>query len=145
MNIKDLMKQKADLEAEIKAVYEDQIAPLQEQIAAVNIDIDHIIAPKLIDIRSLQNKEFGAVNIALDGYEVTSTIPKKVEWDQTKLGALFEAIMTAGDRPSNYMRIELKVAEKEYEKFVPEVKAMFADCRTVKPGTPSVKIEEVTT
>jgi len=141
--LKDLIAKRTDLENQIRSIQDAQIAPLQEQISNINVDIDHIIAPKLIDIRSLQKKEFGAVNITFDGYKITSTIPKKVEWDQEKLGNLFEAIMQAGDKPSNYMKMELKVAEKEYNAFVPEVKAMFAEARTVKPGKPTVNIEEV--
>lgn len=141
--LKRLISQRTDLEAQVKAIYDAQITPLQEQISAINIDIEHTIAQKLADIRSLQGKEFGAVNITMDGYKVTETVPKKVEWDQSKLLALFDAILTAGDKPSNYMKMELKVEEKNYDKMIPEVKAMFADCRTVKPGRPSVKFEEV--
>lgn len=141
--LKRLIAQRADLEAQVKAIHDAQIAPLQEQISAINIDIEHVISPKLVDVRSLQKKEFGAVNITMDGFKITETVPKKVEWDQSKLLDLFDAIITAGDKPSNYMKMELKVAEKDYDKMIPEVKAMFADCRTVKPGRPSVKFEEV--
>jgi len=143
VSLKELIAKRTDLENQIKAIYDTQIVPLQDQISDINIDIDHIIAPKLVDIRSLQKKEFGAVNITLDGYKVTSTIPKKVEWDQAKLLALFDTILQSGDKPSNYMRMELKVAEKDYAGFVPEIKAVFAEARTVKPGNASVKIEEV--
>jgi hypothetical protein len=57
---------------------------------------------------------------------------------------LFDAIATAGDDPRAYMKLKLEVSEKSYAEFVPEVQAMFSDCRTVKPGKPSIKFEEVT-
>ena len=141
--LNELMKRKADLEAEIQVLHEKYIAPIQEMISAVNIDIEHMVAGKLADLRKLQAKEFGAVNITLDGYKVTETVPKRVEWDQTKLDDLFRAITTAGDEPRNYMKVEFKVGEKEFNAFVPEVRAMFSDARTVTPGRPSLKFESL--
>lgn len=126
--LKDLLKQRSDLEA--------QMASLQESMQAVNIDIEHLLAAQLESLRKLQAKEFGAVNLVVDGIKVTETVPKKVEWDQDKMTNLFEAIRTAGDDPLNYMKVKLEVPEKAYDGFVPEVKAMFLDCRTVKPGKP---------
>jgi hypothetical protein len=141
--LKDLMAKRTDLEEQMRRAHEQHIAPLQEELNAVQVDIDHIIAPKLVNIRSLQQKQFGAVNITLDGFKVTSTVPKKVDWDQQKLLDVFNRILAAGDKPSEYMRMELKVPEKDYEAMRPEIQWMFADCRTVTPGKPTVKIEEV--
>ena len=135
MSLKELLSQ--------RAAYEAQITDIQGHINAINIDIEHILAGKLADLRKLQAKEFGAVNLVVDGFKVTETVPKKVEWDQDKMTNLFEAILKAGDVPFNYMRVKLEVPEKMYEGFVPEVKNMFSDCRTVKPGRPSIKFEEV--
>lgn len=131
--LKELLQQRAELEEKMMA--------LQECIQAINIDIEHVVAGKLADLRKLQGKDFGTVNLLLDGIKVAEVVPKKVEWDQDKMNALFDAIATAGDDPRAYMRMKLEVPEKLYEGFVPAVKAMFADCRTVKPGKPSLKFE----
>lgn len=134
--LKELLKQRAELEEKMTA--------LQDCINAINIDIEHAVAEQLANIRKAQAKEFGAVNITYDGIKVTETIPKKVEWDQQKMNDLFDAIATAGDDPRAYMKVKLEVPEKTYSEFLPEVQAMFADCRTVKMGKPSLKFEEVT-
>lgn len=133
--LKELLAQRAELEA--------QAALLQENINAVNVDIEHMLAGQLADIRRLQAKEFGAVNLTVEGFKITETVPKKVEWDQAKMNELFDAIATSGDDPRAYMKLKLEVSEKAYSEFVPAVQAMFAECRTVKPGRASLKFEEV--
>lgn len=126
-----------------RAEYEAEMIVLQGYINAVNVDIEHVLAEQLANIRKLQAKEFGAVNITYDGIKVTETVPKKVEWDQTKMNDLFDAIAAAGDDPRAYMKMKLEVSEKAFADFIPEVQALFSDCRTVKPGKPSLKFEEV--
>lgn len=133
--LKPLMQKKAEIEERLKAV--------QEELTAVNVDIEHVIAQKLADVRSLTGKEFGAVNLSLDGFKITETIPKKVEWDQEKLNGLFFKIMESGDKPSNYMKMKLEIGEKQYEAFPAQVQSIFAEARTVKPGKPQLKFEEV--
>ncbi|MDD2899010.1 MAG: hypothetical protein PHI31_09885 [Desulfuromonadaceae bacterium] len=131
--LKELIAKRTDLETQVMAI--------QEQIAAVNIDIEHVVAGKLADLRKLQGKEFGTVNLSLGGYKVTETVPKKVEWDQEKMNQMFDRIAAAGDDPRAYMKLKLEVSEKSYEAFPAPVQAMFADCRTVKPGKPSLKFD----
>jgi len=75
--------------------------------------------------------------------KITETVPKRVEWDQDKLAELFAKIMQHGDKPSNYMRMELTVPEKMFESMQPEIKEMFSEARTVKNGKATYKFEEV--
>ena len=126
-----------------KAEYEANLVIIQECIKDINIDIDHVLAESMASLRKMAGKEFGTVNLLMDGVRITETIPKKIEWDQEKMNALFDAIATAGDDPRAYMRLKLEVSEKAYAEFVPAVQSMFADCRTVKPGKASLKFEEV--
>lgn len=133
--LKELLQKKAEIEERLKTV--------QEELAAVNVDIEHLVSQKFVDLRSLTGKEFGAVNLSLDGVKITETIPKKVEWDQEKLGGLFFKILESGDKPSNYMKMKLEIGEKQFEAFAPGIKDIFAEARTVKPGKAQLKFEEV--
>lgn len=135
MTLKDLLQKKADIET--------RMSELQEELSAVNVDIGHLISQRLIDLRNLTGKEFGAVNLNFEGFKITETVPKKVEWDQDKLSQVFDRIATAGDDPRAYMKVKLEVGEKQYEAYPQEVKSIFAEARTVKPGRPQVKFEEV--
>ena len=134
--LKELLKKREQYEAELIVV--------QEYIQSVNIEIEHMLAQRLADLRKLQAKEFGAVNLTLDGYKVTETITKKVEWDQEKLQGLFKRISESGDQPSNYMRMKLDIPEKMYGEFPDQIKGIFAEARTIKTGRPTLKFEEVT-
>jgi hypothetical protein len=119
------------------------MAPLNDEMTAVMDQIRTVYFDKLKQLRDLSGKEFGVVHLALDGIKVSETVPKKVTWDQEKLNELFDRIATAGDDPRVYMKMELKIGEKEYEKFPAEIKTVFAEARTVTPGAPSIKFEEV--
>lgn len=124
-----------------REAYEAEAIVLQGYIAAVNVDIEHVLAEQLASLRKLQAKEFGAVNLNYDGIKVTETVPKKVEWNQDLMNQLFDTIAAAGDDPRAYMKLKLEVSEKAYAEFVPQVQLLFADCRTVKPGRATLKFE----
>ncbi len=133
--LKDLLNKREEIEARLQTV--------QEELQAVNTDINHMLSQKLVDLRNLTGKEFGVVHLQFEGYKVTETVPKKVEWDQEKLGNLFFRILENGDKPANYMKMKLDVSEKQYDGFIPEIKTFFEEARTVKPGKPTLKFEPV--
>ena len=129
---------------EQKRVYEEQIKEIQGHMANVVTEIESLLAAKLLDLRTLQGKETGTVNLLFEGYKVTETIPKKVEWDQEKLNELFDRIVTAGDDPRAYMKMKLEVPEKKYGELAPELQAVFAEARTIKHGKAQLAFEEAT-
>jgi len=144
--LKKLMLQKTDIETrmdELRQEIAPRMALLIDELTSVQEQIRVAIAEKLAELRRLQGKEFGVVNLVMDGYKIAETVSKKVTWDQTKLNELFSKIQASGDEPRNYMKLELKIGEKEYDKFAPGIKTIFADARTVTPGPASVKFEEV--
>lgn len=126
-----------------KEILEQQLEIVRGSLEAVMIDISHVIAAPIADIRKLQDKEFGAVNITFEGFKVTETVPKKVEWDQEKLNELFDRIAGAGDDPRAWMKLKLEVSEKQFESFDENIKPVFAEARTVKPGKPVLKLEAI--
>jgi len=133
--LKELLQRKTELE--------EQIAALKQDLGEVMFDIQDLLALQLQEVRFLQAKETGSVHITVDGVKITETVPKRVEWDQDKLAELFAKIMQHGDKPSNYMRMELTVPEKMFESMQPEIKEMFSEARTVKNGKATYKFEEV--
>ena len=132
--LKQLLQRKAELE--------EQMAGIKQDLADVMFDIQDYLALQLQEVRHLQAKEFGAINVTVEGYKITETIPKRVDWDQDKLGELFAKTISHGDKPSNYMRMSLEVPEKMYEAMEPGIKDLFAEARTVKNGKATYKFEE---
>jgi hypothetical protein len=144
--LKALLLQKDEIAARIALMNEEhalRMAPLNDEMTAVNSQISEATADKLKQLRDLSGKEFGVLHLTIDGIKVSQTVAKKVTWDQTILNDLFKKIEAAGDEPRNYMKLELKIGEKEYDKFAPGIKTIFAEARTVTPGAPTIKFEEV--
>ena len=133
--LKELLQRKTELE--------EQIAALKQDLGEVMFDIQDLLALQLQEVRFLQAKETGSVHITVDGVKITETVPKRVEWDQDKLAELFAKIMQHGDKPFNYMRMELTVPEKLYDAMAPGVQDLFTDARTIKYGKPTYKFEVI--
>jgi hypothetical protein len=83
------------------------------------------------------------VRVVRDGYTIAVDIPKKVNWNQDSLYVTMKDILAAGDRPEDYMEMKLSVKEANWKKFSPEIQAAFEPARTVAPGKPTIKVEEV--
>lgn len=146
MTLKELLSKRAEFEAqmsELQQTIEPRLEELRTNCHNVQMQIDEMLAGRLQDLRKLQGKEFGVVNMTFEGFKVSETVPKKVEWDQEKLTPLFFKILESGDKPSDYMRMKLEVPEKLYGDFPPQIKSIFDVARTVKAGRPTLKIEEV--
>lgn len=121
----------------------EQLDAIKEQIGSVDCEIELMVGSQLAEVRRLQAKEFGAINVKVDGFKITETVPKKVSWDQEKMLDIFGRILASGDKPANYMRIDLSVPEKMYDGFADPVRDIFAEARTVTPGKTKIEIEEV--
>lgn len=133
--LKQLLQKKTELESRISAI--------QEEVQEVMNNINNLLGADLKSLRQMQSKEFGTVHLVVDGIETAETVPKKIEWDQDKLNSIFMNILSAGDKPSDYMRVKLEVPEKTYDSMTPEVRSLFTDARTVKPGKVTYKFKEV--
>lgn len=144
--LKELLNQKADLEQrmrDLQATIEPELAIMRDLLTSITTQISDSTRDGLAGLRRLQAKEYGVVHLVVDGVKISETVSKKVAWDQAKLNDLFDRIQASGDNPRNYMKVDLKVGEKEYDKFAPEIKTIFSEARTVTPGSPTVKFEEV--
>ena len=78
---------------------------------------------------------FGTVNIG----PVKFNVPKKVEWDQDKLAALYADI---GESAAEYMDMTYKVKEAAFKNWPSVIQNAFLPARTVKAGTLTVEISD---
>lgn len=86
-------------------------------------------------------RDFGSVHFNDGPVSVSYELPKRVSWDQSKLKAIAERIVAAGEPLSEYIDVELSVAEKRFNAWPSNMKEQFIDARTVKPGKASIKLE----
>lgn len=143
--LKELLLQKESINAEYQAVLKDAIDPINAvygpKIDEIGRQIDAALGTRLAEVRALQAKEFGAVNITLDGVKVTETVSKVVTWDQEKLQPIFLMIQSASDNPFDFMSAKFAVPEKAYNAYPAAIKQVFEPARTVKPSPPKVEFK----
>ena len=85
---------------------------------------------------------FGIVNLDVGNKTIKIDTPKKVEWLQAELEALWKQIAADGADPKQYIKAEYSVSETLYKTFGDNMKTYFTPARIVKAGNPSIKITE---
>ena len=136
---------------EVAALPAEHLALLQEDAAAALktaktiVDwIDGAIALRFADhaqaLRRETGKDTGTVRFEQDGVTVVAGLPKKVDWDQALIAGVDERIRAAGDDPTQYVDIAIKVPERKYTSWPESIRTAFAPARTVKTGKPSFRL-----
>ena len=133
---------------EVAALPAEHLALLQEDAAAA-LDaskkakdwIDGAIALRFADhvqaLRREAGKDTGPVRFEQDGVSVVADLPKRVDWDQALIAGVVERIRAAGDDPTQYVDIAIKVPERKYTAWPERIRTAFAPARTVRTGKPS--------
>ena len=69
-----------------------------------------------------------------------SDLPKKVDWDQSKLAEITRRIAANGDDPAQYVEISYRVSETKFGAWPESLKSAFVQARTLKTGRPSFRL-----
>ena len=80
---------------------------------------------------------FGTAHIDDGPLHIKFELPKKVSWDQKKLGDIAAHIVAGGDKVENFIDVKLAVSESRFTNWPPTLQQEFAAARTVEPGKPS--------
>lgn len=93
-------------------------------------------------LRHALGKDAGTVRIEeVDGFVAVCDLPKKPEYDQSKLRAAVETIRSWGSNPDDYVTTEIKVSETRYGAWPPEIRRLFEPARTLRFGKPGFRLE----
>lgn len=132
----------AELDRMIKqvAAAEETVAQYKQLFQAA---LNHRFSERAQRLRQDAGKTTGTVRFDIDGYVVIADLPKRLEYDQTKLRQAVEALRKWGENPEDYVGIEIKVAETKYNAWPPAVRDLFEPARTVKTGKPTYRLEQV--
>jgi hypothetical protein len=115
------------------------------QVAKAEVDrIDHAIDLKYVErakqLRLAQGKDSGVVHFDDGEVRVTADLPKKVEWDQAKLGDLVTRITAAGENAAQYVEISYRVSETKFNAWPESLRSQFIPARTLKVGKPAYRL-----
>lgn len=129
------------------AFYEGRISEIDAEIAKLTKErknlLSDVAAQYKDDIEerySLKDEPFGAAKIPLGDFEIETNWPKKVDWDQEKLAALYKKI-SQHESPELYIDVKYTVSETAYKKWPTDVAQAFEPARTVKHGSQTIKIK----
>lgn len=95
---------------------------------------------RAIAARASADKDTGTVRLLDDAVEVTVDLPKRVEWDQSRLAGLVEQIRAGGENPAEYVETSFKVKERAYTAWPERIRAAFEQARTVRTGRATYRL-----
>ena len=119
------------------------------QAKAIKTRLDGALALKYgeqaASARRRAGKDTGTVRFADGDITVVADLPKRVDWDQEKLGQMVERIRAAGDDVAEYIEVSFKVAERNYAAWPRAIREGFEPARTMRPGQLTIQLlaEEV--
>jgi hypothetical protein len=121
-----------------------QVSEFLNAAKAVNEQIEKALELKYAEhaqkLRLAAGKDTGVTHFDDGRVRVTADLPKRVEWDQTKLSDIVQRIVDAGDDPSQYVEINFRVSETKYNAWPQVLRDQFAAARTLKTGKPSFRL-----
>ncbi len=91
-------------------------------------------------LRHEVDKDTGVVHFDDGNVRITADLPKKIEWDQTRLAEIARRISESGDDPKQYVEITFRVSETKFNAWPDTLKSSFNAARTVKTGKPSYRL-----
>ena len=118
-----------------------------DQLTAAKAKADHVdraIELKFTDrahgLRLEAGKDTGVVHFDDGRVRITADLPKKVDWDQSKLAEITRRIAANGDDPAQYVEISYRVSETKFGAWPESLKSAFVQARTLKTGKPSFRL-----
>lgn len=130
----------------------DQIAMLLEDLAEakaalkqsddlLHAALNYRYAERASILREAKGSNTGTVSMSDGDFTIRADLPKRVEWDQQKLSEAVETIRSWGEKPEDYVTVEVKVAESRFTAWPQSIRAVFEPARTVGAGRPTYKVE----
>jgi hypothetical protein len=118
-----------DLQDEIKEIKTEIAEAAKRLTAAV---LRRCEAPGRAALRA-KGKDTGSLTLPGDGeYAFKFEIPKKVEWQQTQLRAVVDALAAEGKPVEEYVKIIVEVPEAKYNSWPSDIRTRFDGARMVK-------------
>jgi hypothetical protein len=117
----------------------EELQAVQKIAEQIDLAIRTRVADAVADARAEAGKFEGTIHAVVEGCEVISNVPKRVEWDTDKLNELARDL----DGAEHWIDFKLSVSEKKYTSMPPAIRKIIDAARTLKHGKETLKITEV--
>ena len=132
------------LPAESLALLQDEADEALRIAKATKDWVDGAIARKYADAanatRQAAGKDTGIVRLTDGSVTIIADLPKKTEWDQSRVATVVDRIRADGEDPAEYVEISFKVSERKYGAWPSHIRLAFEAARTVRVGKPTFKL-----
>ena len=147
-DINDMLKlptgELAQLPVELLATLQGELDHAAKQLKSASAKFSAALgvryATRAAEARRACGKDTGTVRFADGDYTVVADLPKRVDWDQDHLASMVERIRAAGDDPSEYVDVVIKVPERKYSAWPQAIRDGFEPARTVRSGALKIEI-----
>ena len=134
----------AALPADVLVVLQQESEAALKQAKAAKARLDGALVLKYgaqaAEVRRDAGKDTGTVRFADGDITVVADLPKRIAWDQAKLGQMVERIRAAGDDVGEYVEVSFKIAERSYAAWPRAIREGFEPARTVRPGQLTIEL-----
>jgi hypothetical protein len=122
----------------------NDVADLLASAKAIVEHIDHALELKYAHraqaLRLAGGKDTGIVHFNDGQIRITAELPKKVEWDQSRLADITRRIAANGEDPAQYVDISYRISETKFSAWPESLKSAFAPARILKTGKPGFRL-----
>jgi hypothetical protein len=136
----DLAARSSDVLFQLKNEAADQLTAAKAKVDQVDRAIEFKFADRAHGLRLEAGKDTGVVHFDDGRVRITADLPKKVDWDQSKLAEITRRIAANGDDPAQYVEISYRVSETKFGAWPESLKSAFVQARTLKTGKPSFRL-----
>lgn len=130
----ELAKQSSESLFQLKNDAADLLVVAKAIVDHVECALDFKYADQARQLRLAAGKDTGVVHFDDGRVRITADLPKKIDWDQSRLAEITQRIAANGDNPAEYVEISYRVSEAKFSAWPESLKSAFAPARTLKTG-----------
>ena len=130
----ELAKQSSESLFQLKNDVADLLAVAKVIVDHVERALDFKYANQAHQLRLAAGKDTGVVHFDDGRVRITADLPKKIDWDQSRLAEITQRIAANGDDPAEYVEISYRVSEAKFSAWPESLKSAFAPACTLKTG-----------
>lgn len=122
-----------------------RIAAELDDVKKLAREVDEAIESKVREevdsSRRYHQKPDGTIKVVVQGVEVKSTLPKRVEWDSSLLDEIITELELTGENPMEWVEYKLSIPEKTYKSMPAKIRGLVDRARTTKHGKEKIELE----
>jgi hypothetical protein len=118
----------------------DLLAAAKAIVEHIDRALDLKYTERAHQLRLVAGKDTGIVHFDDGLVHISADLPKKIDWDQSRLADIVRRIAANGDDPAEYVDISYRVSETKFSAWPESLKQAFIPARTLKTGKPSFRL-----